>query len=225
MIGSTRTSYQSCVIRRGPTRNQISFLLVFLLLPSFLFCQQRKELEVRRKRLINEIRVTTTRLNETKKTHEATLDRYLTLKKQIQNRRQLIQTLGQEIQVSTARINRSTEVAEALTADVERLKEEYGQLLRSAYRQKLNQTDLLFIFSASSFNEAYRRWQYLKQYDNYRQKQARLIGETQATLNEKIEQLEISKEEKQKLLESEEDEINMPKYLEKMFNKTNKKIT
>lgn len=200
---------------------KVSWVLILLLLPSLLFCQQRKELEARRKRLINEIRVTTDQLNETKKTQEVTLDRYLTLKRQIQNRRQLIQTLQKEIQVSTARIERSTEVIESLTEDVKRLKEEYGQLLRSAYRQKLNQTDLLFIFSASSFNEAYRRWQYLKQYDNYRQKQARLISDTQASLSSKINQLEASKEEKQNLLESEERQTWL---LEREMNAKNKML-
>ena len=190
----------------------LALLLILFLFPTLIFSQQRKELEAKRKRLISDIRLTTNLLNETKKNQEATLERYITLQQQIKKRKQLIRTLQKEIAFSNANIERSSGVVESLTSDVERLKEEYGQLLRSAYRQKLNQSDLLFLFSAGSFNEAYRRWQYLKQYDNYRQKQARLISETQEMLHKKIVKLEKEKEELQQKLESVERQTFLMEY-------------
>ena len=51
---------------------------------------------------------------------------------------------------------------------------EYGELLRQAYRRKKNNNTLAVIFSAEDFNQAFQRWQYLKQYDEYRKKQATL---------------------------------------------------
>ncbi|RMG83109.1 MAG: hypothetical protein D6714_10320 [Bacteroidetes bacterium] len=183
-----------------PWRRSVLWVAIFL--PVLLFGQQRKALENERKRLMEEIRQTNSLLDETKKNKEATLQRYLTLQQQIKKRKALIRTIQREIAFSNANIQRSSEVVEALTDDVARLKEEYGQLLRSAYRQKLNQSDLLFLFSASSFNEAFRRWQYLKQYDAYRQKQARLILETQEMLSAKIAELEEKKRKNQEALES-----------------------
>jgi septal ring factor EnvC (AmiA/AmiB activator) len=166
---------------------------LFLFLPLSLFSQQRKELLEQQKRLRNDIRLTSNLLKETQKNREATLERFLALQRQIKARKQLINSIQREIQILTSNIERSSEVVESLTSDVMRLKEEYGALLRSAYRQKLNQSDLLFLFSAGSFNEAYRRWQYLKQYDAYRQKQARLILDTQNMLHSKITTLDSTK--------------------------------
>ena len=181
------------------------FLLFFICLftiPSF--AQKREKLENQRKKLIKEIKVTTNLLKETKATKQATLERFVTLQRQIEKRQELIQTLNDEIEITDKSINRSSDVVGFLEDDIARLKEEYAEMIRLAYRQKLNKNSLLFIFSARSFNDAFRRWQYLKQYDEYRQKQANLILETQETLNAKVNSLVERKAEKQKLLDSEE---------------------
>jgi len=179
--------------------------LLFLAgLSSLSLAQQRKELETKRKKLIHEIDIATNLLNETKKNREATLDRFVTLQQQIRKRQQLIETLRAEIRFNDESIKRSANVANSLEEDVARLKEEYSAMIRAAYRQKLSRSALLFIFSASSMNEVFRRWQYLRQYNQYRQKQARLIIETEETLQAKIALLEKRKEEKQRLLISQE---------------------
>ena len=177
-------------------------LLIIFFLPIFSFSQNRNELEAQRKQLYKDIRLTTTLLNETKINREATLEYYLTLQTQIKKRKLLINTLQKEINLLTKSISQNTKDIEEMTEDLEQLKEEYSQLLRSAYRQKLNQSDLLFLFSAGSFNEVYRRWKYLKQYDSYRQKQGRLILERQDTLNERNATLDSIKIQKQKQLKS-----------------------
>ena len=182
----------------------LPFLCLYLLLSVSAVAQQREKLENQRKKLIQEIKVTTDLLSQTKKTKEATLERFLTLQKQIEKRQELIATLREEIDITSQSINRSMDVIGFLEEDVERLKTEYAEMLRMAYRQKLNKSQLLFIFSSGSFNEAFRRWQYLKQYDEYRQKQAKLILETQNSLNQKVASLQERQVEKQKLLESEE---------------------
>ena len=166
--------------------------------------QNRERLENQRKKLIKEIRATSQKLKTTQKNKETTLLRYTTLQTQILKRQELLQTLRKEVELTTNSIERANFVIEALTDDVARLKEEYSEMVRLAYRQKLNGSPLLFIFSSSSFNEAFRRWQYLKQYDEYRQRQAQLIVDTQNTLSSKANSLEERKIEKQKLLESEE---------------------
>jgi hypothetical protein len=55
-------------------------------------------------------------------------------------------------------------------------------------------------------NEAFRRWQYIRQYDRYRKKQARLIIETRQMLEERLLWLEEEYIAKGALLESEENQ-------------------
>lgn len=192
----------SLIPGKSPLPALIALLILFL--PASLLAQNRRELEEKRQQLLMEIRDTEASLKETKKNKAATLDQYLALQNQIRKREQLINNLHEEIDYSNASIGRANEVLAALGNDVARLKEEYANIIRTAYRHKLNNSFLLFLFSAESFNDAFRRWQYIRQYDRYRKKQARLILETQDMLARKARQLEEKLEEKEQLLASQE---------------------
>lgn len=181
-------------------------LAILVLVVPNLQGQSRKELENRRKKLIKDINVTSSLLNKKVKTRAATLDRYVALKNQIQSREALLETLQQEVVLVEENIQRNTAVVTALNDDIKRLEEEYTLMVRKAHRLKLSNSRLLFLFSADSFNDAFRRWQYLKQYDGYRKKQATLIKGTQATLTDKVQQLEIQKEDKEILMASEQEQ-------------------
>ncbi|RME04955.1 MAG: hypothetical protein D6816_09340, partial [Bacteroidetes bacterium] len=135
----------------------------------------RKELEEKRKRLQQEIKQTTAILNQISKNKQATYHRYQALQEQIAKRLELIGILEEEVDHLSESIERTSGVVEALNGDIDRLKNEYSGMVRHAYRQRLTKSRPLFLLSASSFNNAFQRWQYLRQYDHYRKKQARLI--------------------------------------------------
>jgi len=191
----------------SPDVRIVAYLLFacILFFPSFAFeasAQTRKELESTRLKLIEEINRTNRKLKETRQSKAATLDRYLTLKAQVTRRQQLVATMKQEIEQADSAIVRSEEVLAALNSDIERLRAEYGRMMRTAYRLHLQQSWIMFIFSSDSFNRVFRRRQYMRQYERYRIRQADAIAETQKTLAAKVTQLESRKEEKQRLLAS-----------------------
>ncbi len=175
-------------------------MLFLLLALPVVFSQNRRELEDKRKNLLREIDKTSTLLNKTKETKAANLNRYLALQSQIKKRQQVIHTLQDEIEHAEAGIQRAQEVTAALAQDIEQLRKDYAALLRRAYRMQQHQSGLLFIFSASSLNDAFQRWQYLRQYERHRRRQAALIQETSAALNARAAQLERRIQEKQQLL-------------------------
>jgi septal ring factor EnvC (AmiA/AmiB activator) len=177
-------------------------LLCLLVIPSI--GQNRRELVEKRKRLMQEIEQTEDLLQETQENKALALDRYFALQNQIRRRQQLINTLQAEIDYANESIERSRQVLESLREDVQRLKGEYTTMLRVAYRHRLSKSFLAFLFSAESINDAFRRWQYIRQYDRFRRRQAELILETQAMLTAKTEQLELRRNEKQQLLSSEQ---------------------
>lgn len=162
----------------------------------------RKELEEKRKQLQQEIKQTTAILNQISKNRKATYSRYQTLQEQIKKRLELIGILEEEVDHLSNSIERTSGVVEALNEDISRLKKEYSGMVRHAYRQRLTKSRPLFLLSASSFNNAFQRWQYLRQYDHYRKKQARLIVETEKTLRGKLYMLEQRKSDKEFLLAS-----------------------
>lgn len=183
-----------------------AFICMFLL-PGTMFSQDsRNDLEERRKQLLADIQQNNDLLTTIKKDKAAKLNRYFALQSQIQKRQQLVTTLKEELTYSEAAIIRVDEVITALGGDIDRLKIEYAQMLRIAYRHRLNGSFLSFLFSANSFNDAFRRWQYLRQYDRYRKRQAQLIVETQEELAVRSEQLEAEHQEKEQLLLSAEEQ-------------------
>lgn len=181
----------------------------FICLLPGLWGQSRNELEDRRKELIREINQTTQKLEQTQQSRAALLDSYFTLQTQINKRQELISTLREEIVYTDASIERTNEVLLALQDDFQRLKTEYAGMLRSAYRHKQTRSYLLFLFSADSFNDAFRRWQYLRQYDRYRSRQADLIRETQTAMTERTAEMEKRRAEKKNLLASSEQQQHL----------------
>lgn len=171
--------------------------------------QSRKELEDKRLKLIQEINQTNQKLQETQKNKAATLDRYIALRSQVKKRQQLVATMQEEIADADTAIIRSESVMEALNDDIRRLRNEYAQMLRTAWRIRLQQSHLAFILSAKSLNQALQRRQYVRQYERYRRRQAKLIEETQLMLSNKISQLEKRKTEQQSLIVSVEEQAEL----------------
>jgi murein hydrolase activator len=187
---------------------RILFLLL-LLLPAYrtgLHAQSRKELEGKRQQLIREIAKANKKLEETRASRAEVMEVYLAVKAQVNNRRQLVNTLREEVGQTKAAIQDYSASMKVLNDDINRLREEYALMLRSAYRLTLQRSWLAIIFSSESINHAFRRRQYMRQYDRQRRRQASLIQESQRSLAEKIAQLEGRKEDQERLMLAEQEQ-------------------
>ncbi len=175
-------------------------LLMTVVVSGSLLGQNRKELEDKRKKLMDEINQTSSMLEKTQKDKAAALDRYFALQNQIQKRRQLIQILQEEIISADTAIVRTNKVLATLEDDLSRLGKEFASTMRNALRHRMGGSFTMFLFSARDLNDAFQRWQYIRQYYRYRQRQAQRILNTQRSLTQKSVELEQEKEEKAKLL-------------------------
>ncbi|HHS95248.1 MAG TPA: hypothetical protein ENJ45_01570, partial [Phaeodactylibacter sp.] len=164
------------------------------------YSQNRKALERKRKQLLLDIKKADRLLRATTRSKEANLNKLRTLQNQIRKREQLIRTLQKELAFAHNSILRTSRVVSALQQDLENLEIEYSEIARRAYRQKLTGSKWLFLFSSDGLNQAFKRWQYLRQYEDFRQKQADLMVATKETLRLKIDQLEIQKAAKEQLI-------------------------
>lgn len=195
------------VVRRPIFGDHFYSVCCFLLcticaLNSPLYAQNKKDLEQKRQKILKDIEATDRMLQKTTKTKEATYDRFLTLRAQIKSRETLIQTLTDEIVAAETEIEQNRRVIASLQSDLAKMREDYGRMLRSAYRRKTTSTPLLFILSAEGLNQAFRRWLFLRKYERYRQKQGEVLRGTQDFLTQKIASLQETRKEKSRLLES-----------------------
>ena len=182
------------------TTPSIFGLFVLLLLPFLTIAQNRDELTQKRQKLLAEISQASKLLSNTKKDKKAALDQYYTILRQVHQRQELVETLEQEIDLANESIDRTSDAINALQIDMERLEQEYGEMAKQAYRNKINDDKLLFLLSADGLSNGLKRWRYIQQYDEYRKKQAALILETRASLTDKLNGMEIKKVELQDLL-------------------------
>ncbi|MBK7871024.1 MAG: peptidoglycan DD-metalloendopeptidase family protein [Saprospiraceae bacterium] len=187
-------------IRALPIKRFALLLLLMGIVCGTILGQNRKELEEKRKQLQAEINQTSGLLEKTQKDKAAALDRYFALQNQIQKRRQLIQTLQSEIVSADTAILRANQIRITLDDDLNRLRQEYASTMRYTMRHRISGSFALFLFSARDLNDAFQRWQYIRQYYSYRQRQAQRILDTQQTLTQKTVLLEQEKTEKARLL-------------------------
>ena len=177
----------------------------------FLACalvqaQSKEELQAERNRISKEIEITTSLLKE-KQASKSKLEGELSLiNRKIRLREDLIAGLRKEIALYNDRIKgNKTEIAE-LERQLDAMKEEYSQLIRFAQRSHRPEDKMMYIFASSDFQQASQRLRHLRQIAQYRQKQAVEIQERQEYLNKlNLELLKIINE-KDALLQKEEQE-------------------
>jgi septal ring factor EnvC (AmiA/AmiB activator) len=165
-----------------------------------VYGQQRSQLEMQRKQLLQDIEQTNKKLALTKKNRTNALNNYLLVKRQVEKRRQLIEVYQKDLENTSANIERTEAVLEDLSTDLQVLQKEYSKIMQAAVRSKLQQSYLVFLFSSDNLNDAFRRVQYLRQYDKYRKRQSQLIQYTQQSLQSKTDHLKEEKIKQDSLL-------------------------
>lgn len=190
------------IMSAGNNLTGLRFLLLLLLLPAVMVAQSKKELEEKRKKIIRDITTTERMIKKTAQTREATYDKYLALQSQIESREKLIRNIQDEVSAADDLLLRNENVIMSLTQDIEQMQQEYGKMVRNAYRRKSLSNPLLYILSAESLNQAFRRWLFLRKYDRFRKQQADAIAATRTMLAEKIKSIRETRLEKEALLVS-----------------------
>lgn len=185
-------------------------LLALALMPAMLQAQSnqpsREELERRKRELQKEMDEAQGLLRETKKTSKESLGQLRALRNKIDVRSRMIRNINEEINFINGDINAALRDVKTLEKDLDTLKQQYAQLIVAAYKNRSSYAMLNFVFSADSFNEAIRRYQYLKQYREFRARQADNIVETQEQLKIKVKNLQDQRVKRSSTLKTEQEQ-------------------
>lgn len=140
-------------------------------------------------------------LAETNKYKRKSLAELNLVQKKLRLRESQIKVINDQINLIQSDINQSWRDIVKLRAELDTLKIQYQKSVVYAYKNRSNYDFVNFIFSAGSFNDALKRMAYLKSYRAYREQQAINIANTQSQLEQKINNLNLSKKEKSSALE------------------------
>ena len=95
--------------------------------------------------------------------------------------------------------NQNDRIAD-LEVDLKKLKDEYSKIVFSSYKKRSSEMKLMFLFASDNINQAFRRFQYFKQYSKYRKEQANKIVSLQEEISNNIDSLDKRKIEKQNVV-------------------------
>ena len=166
--------------------------------------QNRADLEKQREEIQNEINEVRQSLELTKKNKKTSLTQLALLQRKLRLRQAAINNVNNQIVYIQNDIGKSRNEIAKLKRDLDTLKTQYQKSVVYAYKNKNNYDFLNFIFSASNFNDALKRVEYLRSYRTYREQQSNTIINTQALLEKKIGNLEQSRKEKDDVLAKQE---------------------
>lgn len=186
----------------------ISLFFIVLMFAAFSLQAQKPldNLKFEKETLEQEISFTKEKISNLKKKRSNSLAEMVTLRKQINVREELITNINKQLVIINQQLSQGKKLIESLNRDMEQLKAEYSQMIYNTYINKNNYNSLLFVFSSSSFNDAYQRLKYMQEYAKYREKQADLIQRTMVYINDEVELIEERKEDKILLLNTENEQ-------------------
>ena len=182
--------------------------LVFLLVMtsscwSAAYAQSTKkirELEQQQTELRRQITESETLLTTTKKDVKGQLSNLALLSGQIEERRKYLSSVENDVRTVQREITQVEKELHQLQKELADARTKYDKSVNYMYRNRSIQEKLMFIFSAETLGQMYRRMRYVRQYADYQQRQGRQVEKKREQVNEKKEQLLATRQAKERLL-------------------------
>ena len=166
---------------------------------------RQKKLEAQKLTLKKEISQINSLIAESKKRSNNLADDLEDLQLKISVRDKLININNSQLNNLTNIINNQNDRIDDLEVNLTNLKNEYEKIIYNSYKKRSTQMKLMFLFASENINQAFKRFQYFKQYSKYRKKQADRIVQVQQEIQDNVDSLVISKSQKEKLIEENKD--------------------
>ena len=179
------------------------FLLIFSIIPlnAQNYEARQKKLEAQKISIKKEINQINSLILDSRKKSNNLANDLEDIQLKISVRDKLININNSQLNNLTNIINNQTEKLSDLEKDLIKLKGEYEKIIYSSYKKKSAQMKLMFLFASENINQAFKRFQYFKQYSKYRKKQADKIVLIQAQISQAIDSLQIRKRDKQNIID------------------------
>ena len=180
------------------------YLLLFISLSLGLKAQnyqeRQKQLEAQKISIKKEIQQINNLINDSRKKSRGLADQIEDIQLKISVRDRLIRINNSQVNNLNNIISNQNERIADLEVDLKKLKDEYSKIVFSSYKKRSSEMKLMFLFASDNINQAFRRFQYFKQYSKYRKEQANKIVSLQEEISNNIDSLDKRKIEKQNVV-------------------------
>lgn len=183
--------------------------LIILFLTGTIFtvgAQTVKDLENQRKEALQQLETMNKMLKETKNSQRSSLNKLSILNRNIQERKKLIESINLEISKLDNEVNRLSRERKTLENRLTTLKNDYARMIQEAHINRSVYSKIMFVLSAETFDQSYRRMRYLQEYAGFRKTQVAQIQKTTEELNKKTQELNQTKNSKVEVAKNKESE-------------------
>ena len=185
------------------------FLLMSVCLVLTLSAQSNnkiKELESKRGEIQKQIEQSETLLRSTKKDVGSQLSTLALLTNQIAERMKYITAIESDVRLLESEITTLERQLKKLQSELDDRKKKYESSVQYMYKNRSIEEKLMFIFSAQTLSQTYRRMRYVQEYATYQRLQGEEILKKQEQIRVKKKELEQTRSAKTRLLKEGENE-------------------
>lgn len=182
-------------------------LFSFALLQAFSQTTPKiQQLEKERKELHQKISESESLLKSTGRDVKSQLDNLALINGQIDERRRYLASIQKDINSIQQEISRLENELKILDGELALKRKRYEESLKYLYKNSSIQEKLMFIFSAETFSQMYRRLRYVRQYADFQRMKGNEIKSKLSEIEEKKKTTENSYQAKVRLLKHQETE-------------------
>ena len=197
---------------------------VFLISVQIGFSQasSRKDLENQKQAIQKELKQINNLLFINNKKKELAFSDIENLTLKIQRQQEIVKLTNRQINILNEEISQNQKTKANLEKNLEEIKLAYKQMIIRSYKARSGKNKLMFILSAETFFQAFKRTQYIKQYASHRRNQAKKIVSISKNITNVIkdlsQRLDLKRDllkknrDNQKTLESEKTRVNKMAY-------------
>lgn len=129
------------------------------------------------------------------------LQSLMVINTEIADKRKAIDTIRRDLSVLDGDIVRINSRLDTLRKELEDRKQKYVRSMRYMHRNRSIQNQLMFIFSAGSFTQMFRRMRFVREYAAYQRSQGEMVKSKQAQITRTQSRLLAAKRQKSTLLD------------------------
>lgn len=167
----------------------IFILFLFTFLAGITFGQSINEIKKEKEESEKEISFLNKLLEETKNNKSVSIEKLNILQQKIILSKQVLSSLNKEMSYLGNLISENEGRIDELQTNKYSMLDLYSKLIYGTWKKRNKSDKLMFIFSSSDFNQAYSRFKYFQQIQEYSKRQLKLIAQVNDSLELKNSEL------------------------------------
>ena len=163
-------------------------------------------LQNQRQQIQQQIKEQENRLRTNQSDVKKRLQNLMVINHEIADKRRTIDTIRRNIDTIDVEIERLCVQLDDLQEELNKCKQRYIKSMRYLHRNRSDQSQLMFIFSADNLTQMFRRIRFMREYAAYQHVQGDKVKAQQESVDQKLQEISLARRQKTTLLARDEQE-------------------